>query len=213
MNLPPTWQEFSAEVDSLLEADAGRLGAETFITKQKRQAVIQLQHNVERFTQRHEQVYLPDNFTTHQNASLGSLPFDAKYLDAIYVRYNSGGACHNHPVHVVSWDDRINLIGAKACLDGVGAQVAIDRSTGTFLVFPKVQAEDEGEYANKFMLYWSGVRFQWTDDDTVPFNERCAQAVADYVKAKIYLHVEKRPDMYREHMAQFNSACGDLYIR
>lgn len=213
MNLPATWSHFSDTVDSLLEADADRMGAETFITQQKRQACIEIQEKIPRFVTRHEQNYSPDNFTTWGDASLGALPFDAAYIDSRFIRSHADGGCHHHPVEVHSWSYVTNLVGSKVCGNGINASIAVDRNGGRFVVFPKVLAEDAAGYANKFLLIWSGLRFAWGDNDNVPFNEKCAQAVADYVKARIYLHIERRPDLYAEHMKLFNSKCGDLYSR
>jgi len=85
-----TWKEFNDEVRLHLPVDSDRLNAQDFIERKIRHAVIDIQGFIPRYRAGHEVVYCPNDFVTHNEASLGRLPEGAKFKEGYVIRTKAG---------------------------------------------------------------------------------------------------------------------------
>ena len=190
-----TWKEFNDLVGSLLTVDSGRLGLEEFVPKMIRQAAIEISNLVTRYSAGHEDTYNPADFTTSGSASVGDMPTDnAELREAVILRTSvETGIITEHPCTDYPWEQRGNLIGGQASIIDNNGLIAMSPKGDEFIVFPKIQNGEligDATYNYRLRLNYDGIKLDYADTDTVPFDEPMAIVVVDYVKAEIARHVD-----------------------
>jgi hypothetical protein len=118
-----------------------------------------------------------------------------------------------YPVVGVSWANRMELRHGANCTDGTSGLMAFNPNADEFWMSPVLRVgEDEDGYEYELELNWDGVKLEWDDNDTTPFDEGAAAFVAEYVKAWLLRHVDQ--DLAQSEMAKRESRSlkADLYL-
>lgn len=89
------------------------------------------------------------------------------------------------------WDDRFSLIHGEQCLNDDKPRICIEPYGSTFYVFPEVKALDPDGFSYTLELNWDGISVEWEDDDDVPFLDRDALVVAEFVKSRMERQVKR----------------------
>ena len=118
-----------------------------------------------------------------------------------------------YPVSGVSWASRMELRHNSACTDGLQGLMAFNPNADEFWMSPVLTVgEDADGYEWELELNWDGVKLEWADNDTTPFDEGAAAFVSEYVKAWMLRHVDQ--DLAQSEMAKRESRSlkADLYL-
>lgn len=108
-------------------------------------------------------------------------------LGAMSFTFSVGGGCLRSKVVPIAWSDRFELNKLRTGCAGdreVPALMAIDRESYSFYFWPGLDS------THRLVIYWTGIKFNFEDDDIVPFDEIAQQAVREAVLTKYYLQVE-----------------------
>lgn len=183
-----TWAQFKANVRLLLPVDANRFGVGTgatnYLDQLIKQGVIDIQNFVPYYRNGNETIYMPDDLAEDGLASVGELPDGAYPVEAFYVK--TGSTCVRQPLWPYDYSARHDLICGNPRITNCQFAIAIDDRQGrNFYVFPKV------EVGREMSLFWDGVKTDYQDSETVPFDEQVEMAVAMFVKAALAREVDK----------------------
>lgn len=183
-----TWSQFKANVRLLCPVDANRFGVGTgatnYLDQLIKQAVIDIQNFVPFYRSGNETIYMPDDLVEDGLASVGELPDGAYPIEAFYVK--TGSTCVRQPLWSYDYGSRYDLVCGNPRIINCQFAIAIDdRQSRNFYVFPKV------EEGREVSLFWDGVKTDYADSETVPFDEQVELAVSLFVKAAITREVDK----------------------
>jgi hypothetical protein len=200
-----TWSDFKALVIEELGPDGTRRGIETLRVRAMRDGVLDLQRYIRAFRQGHVTTYQVADLETIGYSHLGTLPANAKpkafYIistgEIVEAGVTDDPNIVRNRLDYVAWENRHAMVA-----DRYGArnyQYAVSPFSTTFLVHPLVNDE------TYLKVVWDGLKMDFADVDTVPttWPDQMAEAVAAYVKRKILLEIDKRPDLAREHYALY----------
>lgn len=80
------------------------------------------------------------------------------------------------------WKDRHELIEAAVAMTGAKGFISIDPNSQDFLTFPQVPVgEDSNNRTWRVEINWSGIKLEWDENDTTPFDELAVNSVAEHV--------------------------------
>lgn len=177
----------------------------TKIDNHIRQGVIELQELIDFYRQHHETIYQENDLTDEGEASIGQMPEEGQLLEAYYVKV--GEPCIRKPIQGYPWGNRHDLVcGQPKFRADDPFLMAIEPSGQTFYVFPPVL---DGHYLS---VFWDGLKLEFTDSESVPFDEGFVQAIADYVQSKRYLEPGNlNPRLAKEHEASYLKKRRALY--
>jgi hypothetical protein len=192
-----TWAEFVAEVRKLLPIEAQRVGvgstATDYLTSLIRQACIDLQRVIDGFTINHETIYYPDDMVREGYAMRAVKPPQSKFRDLSIFRildYTDSTSVPRQQVtryhaRAFPWANRFDLVNGSVSINDGSAFYSIDPAGYTFYAYPMKQGE-----CWMVSLFWDGQKFDFEDEEQVPFSEAAALAVSYFVKANTSLEVE-----------------------
>lgn len=154
-----------------------------------------------------------NTFTLHQTEA-GSVD-DELMVDltstgtgTIYLDYDM----RRHPVDDVGWDRRYVLTNAQDCLLANSAQMTINPTEASFIIYPRLLDEDDEGYTHLLEINWDGLRTEWENDDETPFNSKCAEAVANYVKSKIKREGDHDESAKRSYWESYVTDRANLHL-
>lgn len=187
-----TWAQFVESVKTRLPADRHRIGSDfqATLTAWIRDGVSDLQDFIEPLKIGHETSYADDDLVPDNKAVVGALPESDVLLD-VWVS-SSTNTCFRVPAYQHPWDRRDEL--RCGSVRGGNTYIAIDQRASKFVLYPPPA---EGM---QLTISWSGKKNDFADSDVVPFDEKCAAAVALYCKAFISRVVDNDPNGYAQYM-------------
>lgn len=178
----------------------------TKIDNHIRQGVIEIQELIPFYQQNQETIYQENDLADEGEASIGQMPGEqAQLREAYYVKV--GEPCVRKPLENYPWPSRHDLVCGQPKMH-LHDQflLAIDPNAQTFLVFPAVI---EGHYLS---VFWDGLKLDFTDSETVPFDEAFVSAIADYVQSKRYLEPGNlNLRLAKEHQVAYAKKRQSLY--
>lgn len=201
-----TYLEFKTAVKVLLTVDANRLGAESYVDQMIRQAVLDVQYFVPFYQLDHATTYAPADMTSQGLASVGTLPGGAKLEDAWFVQTNE--ECCRFPMFPYPWEKRYDLVCGSVCSSVCYEPyfLAIDPKGNNFYAYPALSDGYE------LVIYWDGLRLEFVDGDTVPFDEAMVMAVAEFVSAKVARRVNHDLVEHDSYMKSYAIQRNHLYV-
>ncbi len=229
------WSDFVLEVNAQLSVDANRRGLEAFRDRFMRNAVLDLQRYIPAFRQGLTTTYLSTDVEALGQCSLVEMPNGAKpkELYAYSTKDGDNPLCRRYRLDFYPWEKRQDLICGKldfmtwwgawnwpvgtcpqnppANVDGwswarrKGYVYTIAPHGRSFLVYPAINDE------MALLLIWDGYKTEFSPTDTIPFYDGTAEAVANYVKQRITLDVDKNPGLAREYVAMWRERRLSLY--
>lgn len=230
-----TWAQFIAAVNEHLVTDATRRGIETFNARVVRNAVIDIQRFVPYFRQGNQTTYQVADATVVGCAHLVDMPALAR-PKALYMVNTAAGVngdrCRER-LDFYPWlrkqeliDGRLNYggwlggfwagtippvppqvgWGVLGCLGSKGYCYTVSPHARNFLVYPQITATSE------LVLFWDGLKTSFLDADVVPFDDRCAEAAAYFVKSKIGAYVNGDAQLMQMAAADYKMARLKLFV-
>lgn len=200
-----TWSDFKALVIEGLGPDGTRRGVETLRVRAMRDGVLDLQRYIRAFRTGHTTDYEVADLEEIGFAHLGTLPANAKpkafYIISTGETVEEGTTDDPNIVRnrldYVAWENRHGMVA-----DQYGErnyQYSVSPFSTAFLVHPLINDE------TYLKVVWDGLKSDFEDADTLPttWPDQMAEAVAAYVKRRILLEIDKRPDLAREHYAMY----------
>lgn len=107
---------------------------------------------------------------------------ETETIDGVGFQY--AGPVVDTPLHLVGWD-KFRVL-QQADPDGASDFLwAISDNARKFFVHPAVDAD------HRLCLEWNGVKLSFANDDTVPFDETCARATAEFIRAHLAAKFEE----------------------
>jgi hypothetical protein len=196
-------------VKGFLPKDAVRLGIQTTLTQYITQAIIDIQSKVPKYRTGHETIYLAEDFVAEGNASKGRLPQGAMLTGGWFIKVDEEDEeeeCIKIPLTNYPWNNRSNIICGDSCFNGPRGWISVDPQRAQFLVVPAV------EDPNKVSLFWDGLKTEFEDDEAVPFDERCAMAVADFVRSRLARIVDKDLAAYASFNQSYLTTLRGIFV-
>lgn len=188
-----TWLQFVALVNDQLTVDANRRGTEAFRLRMIKNAVVDLQRNIVAYRDGHTTAYTEGSLDDMGYAQLGAFPAHAKPKAIWYLNAEDEADtdCNRLRMTFFDWKDR-NALVCGGCCCYPGTYVATISPMGKqFMIYPKVADAD----LTSILLVWEGLKSEFLDGDIVPFPPEAAEAVAYYVKSRIFLNVNNNAQM------------------
>jgi hypothetical protein len=110
-----------------------------------------------------------------------------------------------YPLDILDWSERYEILdgGPESRTKYWPGRIAFGPSY--FVTDPKL-ADDE-----KLMIFWEGEKHEWGDAETVLFDAKEAEAVANYVKAHLQREVDRDLKMFESHLAQYKKQRQEIY--
>lgn len=184
------WSLFKTTVKDLLLVDKNRQGATGFIDTQIQMAVIDLQEMIPQLRIGNETLYLPGDFAQEGSADRAVLPPNCYPREAYLVKCFDDGHADRHPCDQIDYQKRFELVEGVYPVNDNRGVIAIDPQSYTFYAYPHLT---DGWLLS---LFWDGQKYDFLDDEQVPFELDVANAVSLYVKAMLQKHVQKDGEQY-----------------
>ena len=219
-----TWLDFKAAVRELLTVDSTRLNVQTFIDRQIRNGVVDIQSNIPFYRAGNVVTYslngaIKDSepLAEAEKASEGLLEGDIRVLDAYFIdgQYSydwqddlsesadSNSECSRRPIRQWPWPNRHDMIcGATIGYD----LIAISPQGGKFYIYPQVTSTDKVE------IFYNGLKKSFADTDVTTFDDSVVEAVANFVKSKICREVDRDLDLFQSYWASYLADRSRLYL-
>lgn len=188
-----TWLQFIGLVNEHLTVDANRRGTEAFRLRTIKDAVVDLQRNIVAYRDGHTTAYTEGSLEDMEHAQLGAFPAHAKPKAIWYLSAedDANTNCRRNRMTFFNWEQRKALVcGGYRCHPGAYV-AAISPMGRQFMIYPKVADAD----FTSILLVWEGLKSEFLDGDLVPFPPEAAEAVAYYVKSRIFLNINNNPAM------------------
>ena len=206
-----TWSEFVAEVKKLLPIESQRIGvgstATDYLTSLIRQGAIELQRVIDGFKINHETIYFRDDMAQEGLAMRLTKPPQSAFRGLSIFRNEDGAIVSRFHSVSYPWEKRFDLInGLVPSNDGV-CRYSIDPGGYTCYVYPTPDDQDL-----MVSLFWDGQKFDFKDDEQVPFSEPAALAVSYFVKANTSIEVEDGIQNSVRFQEMFERQKTKLYI-
>lgn len=169
-----------------------------------RQAVIDIQSHIILYRAGHQTNYALADVAAEGSTSKGNLPGGMVMRDAYFVTVNADGSCVQAPMTLYDWGKRFNLINNAECINDADYKLSLNPECTQFYVYPAL--DDNHEVS----IFWDGLKSDFQDSDTTPFDDACALAVAEYVmkgkaspdyresRRRLYLDAKERSQMRYE---------------
>lgn len=147
--------------------------------------------------------------TTGQlGAGLQTTDGSIETLGGMTFTFIYGEACFRSKVVVLPWADRFVLNSLRdGCVDkDKPAMIAIDPESYSFYLWPKLDS------THQLTIFWSGLKFDFVDSDTVPFDETAQEAVKEFVLARYYAQVDIAPAQAKMHDGAYVNLRARAYV-
>jgi len=171
------WMDEQIE-KSLLDIE----GFDVFIDQQIRQGLLDLQHFIPEYRLENSNLYVASDMFPVGNASEGTLPEGAVPLTAT-LRYPGLEDICGCQVRFVPWNLKDQVICNSCNCEPV---ITFDPRGSKFLVYPQLLGD-----VVELEITWEGTKLDYSDGDTVVFNETAAKAISYFVLVQIYGYVEE----------------------
>ncbi len=208
-----TWSQFTAAVTALLPVDSARIGSiPALIGLWTRQAVIEIQRLIDAFRTGHETLYHASDFVLEGYAARATLPPQGKLRGSwlvIYDKDQNGKAlpnCKRHSLDSYDYGNRMALVHGKVAVNDGRGVICIDPQVRYFYVYPGVKD------CQAVSVFWDGIKTEFQPDELTPFTEAMTQVVADYVKSRIALEVDKDIPLSEKFNEMYKDGRGLLYV-
>lgn len=217
-----TFEAFKAAVQNLLGTDKQRLGATDFMTGQLRAAVLDIIDKVPFYRQGLSTIIQSGDLDEDGSAQLGEFPADALITEAYVIRSTTTPPdvddedVVRHPcLDDVAWEDRYALINGLVPVSDNNARICLSPDGTEFYLYPMISEDevDDDERYSALQLFYDSDALPTDDDDETPYDERMALCVADWLKAKLALHVEKNEGLHDRFMADYALKRRNLRVR
>ena len=193
-----TWAEFQTYVLNFLPVESQRLGIEHFRDQQLRASVIDLQSLIPALRVGHTTTVAADDFAM-DGPLAGTCAAPDGWVRNVWLvsdeaDENRPGSSNRKPYTSGAWAERKNLV------------LGLDKTIGRWLLSPDQQTillspvPDDDHHVE---IEWDGIKRTFANSDVVPFNEEMAEAVAEFMKAKIVQHVERDMATATTHFQEY----------
>lgn len=201
------WSDFVTAVDQQLSVDANRRGLEDFRAQQIKNAVIDLQRNIETYRRAQVTIFHEIDMVLTGYAQIVEVPKFARPT-AFYIfstNPSDDGLIKRNRLDLVGWLNRQSMITGK--LPNRAYRYAISPSADQVMIYPSIK--DAGEQA--LLMTWDGYKTDYADDDLITMPYEAAEAVALYVKMRIVREVDKNLQLAQSYQSDYLSRRLGLY--
>lgn len=190
----------------LITVDADRVGTESFIERQIRLAVGDIQRVIEFYRFGHESTYQVDDVSEDGFASVCELPASANLREIYHTKV--GDTCVRRSVYPYPYSNRHDLRCGVVNVGSNGSNFlfAVDPQLTKLWVYPRITA------GYSIQLVWDGRKTDFEDDDETPFDEPMASLVAEYVKWKIVREVDRDVKLATDYERTYRQGLSRLYL-
>ena len=192
------WSAFKTYVLRFLPVESQRIGIEHFRDQQLRAGVIDLQSLIPALQVGHTTSVAAPGFTV-DGVLAGTCAAPDGVVRKIWLVSDVAdtdrpGSSNRKAYTSGSWAERQNLV------------LGLDTTIGRWLLSPDQQTillspvPDDDHHVE---IEWDGIKRTFGESDPTPFNEEMAEAVAEFVKAKIVQHVERDMATAATHFQEY----------
>lgn len=205
-----TWAEFNALVRTLMSVDANRIGIQAFVDATIRLGALDLQSYVPGLCIGQETLFTVDDVVPVDQASQGVLDSPIKVRgwwlltpdDTITADTDPNAIGWNRIApEVITWERRHEVVAGMKC-----NTIAFDFRGNEFLVYPALSL------TNQLLVQFDGKKLEFEMTDDVPFGEAEAEAVAEYVLARIARLVDKNDTAFATHKQEYGNLRRKIFV-
>jgi len=206
------WSEFNESVRTFLLVDSERKGRgiQKYIDKQIIAGALDLQQYVSQLQSSNINTFFANEMLPVPSGTRSSevefVPTHAKINSVIISGLESDESTRWYSyVQIVPWSNRFSVInGCPLRTKSYAGKITFGDGK-LYLCSPLVDDE-------KLYVYWSGEKRIYDVDDIVIFDDSCAKAVADFVKAHLNREVDKDVAMYKSYMEMYNKQRQQIHV-
>ena len=199
-----TWSDFKQAVSDLITVDAERIGSEAYIERMIRLAVGEVQRLVPRYRKGHELTYAVGDVALDGEASIITLPDGQLTITEAY-RLSEDDSCDRKPFKTYPFTNRNDLICGRVDTDLFPDLLSQNREATKLWIYPKLETGFEVQIVGE------GIRMEFEDEDVVPFDERVAVVVAEFVKSKLAREVERDVRLAADYERTYKMGLNSLF--
>jgi hypothetical protein len=177
-----TWSEFNTAVRVHLVAHNRRQGIQSLIDKLIVSGLWDLQAGIPMLKSRVSRVFTPGMLVAKGLAAQGRLPVGAVIEDVFTYETDSPGDIVPYTVMSGTFNEAMNL----GAVDANAHYFYYDPATGKFLVTPSPK-----EDLSNLRIVFVAKQVDFENTDEVPFDDRVAEAVANYVMARLARQIDR----------------------
>ena len=110
-----------------------------------------------------------------------------------------------YQLQVMDWSERYQILDGGPTERSQAWPGRIAFGPSYFVTDPALR-DDE-----KLLVFWEGEKHEWTDGETVLFDAKEAEAVANYVKAHLQREVDRDLNMYESYLVEYRKQRQEIY--
>lgn len=208
----------------MLTVDSDRLNIQTYIDRQIRNGVVDIQSSIPFYRVGNTTTYSlngaikdTEPLAVAEKASEGLLEGDMRILDGYFIdgQYDydwqddlsessdSNSECSSRPLRQWPWANRHDMI----CGATKGYfLISISPDGGQFYIYPQVTTTD------KVKIFYDGLKKTFVDTDVVTFDESVVEAVGNFVKSKVSREVDRDLNLYKSYMGSYMDDRSRLWL-
>lgn len=201
------WSDFVIAVNQQLSVDADRRGLEDFRAQQIKNAVIDLQRNIETYRRGQVSIFHEVDMVAVGFAQITDVPKFARPT-AFYIFSTAptdSGLIQRNRLDFVSWVNRYSMVTGS--LGDRAYRYSISPSADQVMVYPSIK--DAGELA--LLMTWDGFKTDYADSDLITMPYEAAEAVALFVKTRIVREVDKNLQLAQSYERDYLNRRLGLY--
>lgn len=194
------WSEFIAEVLGFLHVDAERHGIELFREQSIRAGVIDIQSMLPAMRAGHTTTvqaadFTQDGIVAGTVAAPDGVVREIRFIPKAVDEDRPGSS--NHVTYRKGlWEDRKCMVmGVSTAL----GQWALSPDQRTIILAPTPDAD------HSVQIVWDGLKRSFASNDETPFTSEVAEAVSEFVKGRITLHVDKEVQLAATHFQNYGT--------
>ena len=192
------WAGFKTEVRKHLLGFARMQGVQTYIDTLILLAVQELQRDVPEYQVGHTDVLDLGDVTLDGFACIGTKPA-GKINDIRWVEVDGSNEIIPDQYVSAEYVPWTEVPAMRAGAYEMRPVVSFDSRGATFAFSPTLTA------TTRLVIEWDGIKSSFGDSDTVPFDEKAAQCVADYVLSSLTARVDHDLATAQMHQGRFLS--------
>lgn len=199
-------ESLSDWIDLLIHQASEQIASrKTIIDESLLSGVIELQELIEAYREWNETIYVDDDKTIAEGfATRCEMPDNAfpKYGDILYEGTGVEG-CGKVRVTQIPWEKASEQM---ICNSNCSAQIAFEPMGGSFYVTPQLES------GISFSLIWSGIKTSYQDNESVPYGDKEARVVADYIRWRLSSYDKEAVSQQAQMRFQYEQGRRRLFL-
>lgn len=177
------------------------------------EAIADIQHYIPYATLGHSTTFTAADVAAEGNGSHGCFPTGARVRQAWIINVEDPDAPVRYEVSHVAWPDRQRRIiehsTPELAQDGLESAplLSIEPGGREFYIWPALTAD-----VLEFKIDWTGIKTDFENADTTPFDQRTAESTAKYISAKLPTVLPTQGGAVTTDLSDYRTSLRRLFV-